>query len=145
MDADDQERAARRYRRAHAVQTRIINPLMRVLLRLGVGAKETALLETRGRVSGQPRVTPVTNGLDGDTFWIVTEHGHRAQYVRNILADPRVRVYAGGRWRSGTGHLMPDDDPVSRLRTLPQRNARVVQRVGTELLTIRVDLDPADC
>jgi deazaflavin-dependent oxidoreductase (nitroreductase family) len=112
------------------------------MLRLGIGARETALLETRGRVSGEPRVTPVSNGLDGDTFWIVTEHGHRAQYVRNLLADPRVRVYAGGRWRSGTARLMPDDDPAARLRTLPPRNARIVQRVGTELITIRIDLDP---
>jgi len=138
MDAD------RRYRRARTVQTRLVNPMVRLLLRLGIGTRETALLETHGRVSGQARVTPVTNGLQGDTFWIVTEHGHRAQYVRNIEADPRVRVFAGGRWRTGTAQRVPEDDALARLNTLPQRNARIVQRVGTELTTVRIDLDPAD-
>jgi hypothetical protein len=36
------------------------------------------MIETIGRRSGAPRVTPITNGLDGDVFWIVTEHGHQA-------------------------------------------------------------------
>lgn len=121
---------------------RLVNWVARTGLRLGIGKRETALLETRGRVSGQPRVTPISNGLQGDTFWIVTEHGHQAQYVRNIQADPHVRVYANGRWRSGTAHFVEGDDTAARLRTLPPKNARIVQRVGTEHLTIRVDLDP---
>ena len=37
-------------------------------LRLGIGAHSTALLETTGRSTGRRRVTPVTNGLDGDRF-----------------------------------------------------------------------------
>jgi deazaflavin-dependent oxidoreductase (nitroreductase family) len=135
--------AQRRYSGRMSFGRRLVNGLARLLLRLGIGKAETALLETRGRVSGQPRVTPITNGLDGDTFWIVTEHGHQAQYVRNLLADPRVRVYANGRWRAGTAHLVPDDDTAARLRTLPQRNAAIVARVGTELISIRIDLDPA--
>ncbi|MEA2494212.1 MAG: hypothetical protein QOJ29_2123, partial [Thermoleophilaceae bacterium] len=43
----------------------------RRLVSAGVMGKSTALIETIGRRSGQPRVTPVTNGLDGNTFWIV--------------------------------------------------------------------------
>ena len=56
-----------------------------------------AILETTGRKSGQPRRTPVTRSLDGDTFWIVAEHGRKAGYVRNIQADPRVRIKLGRR------------------------------------------------
>jgi deazaflavin-dependent oxidoreductase (nitroreductase family) len=100
-----------------------------------------ALLETTGRKSGQPRTTPVGNGLEGDTFWIVAEHGLRAGYVRNIQANPRVRVLVAGRWRPGTAQLLPDDDPRERQRTLPGLNARVVRLMGTDLLTVRVDLD----
>jgi hypothetical protein len=59
-------------------------------------------------------VTPVTNGLDGDVFWIVTEHGHTAAYVRNIKAQRRVRVNADGRWRTGVAQIV-DDDPQERL------------------------------
>jgi deazaflavin-dependent oxidoreductase (nitroreductase family) len=102
-----------------------------------------AILETRGRQSGRPRRTPVGNGLQGDTFWIVAEHGRKAGYVRNLVADPRVKVFVGGRWRTGTAEVMPDDDPRERQRTLPRLNARMVRVMGTELLTVRIDLDPA--
>ena len=79
---------------------RAIDRVMRAGHRVGIGRRGTALLETKGRRTGQPRVTPVTNGLDDDRFWIVTEHGLRANYVRNLLADPHVRVNADGRWRT---------------------------------------------
>jgi hypothetical protein len=36
-------------------------------------------------------------------FWIVAEHGRRANYVRNIEANPRVRVRVGRRWHEGSG------------------------------------------
>ena len=101
-----------------------------------------ALLETTGRRSGEPRRNPVGNGLIGDTFWIVAEHGRRAQYVKNIMADPRVRVRVNGRWRSGTAHLIPDDDTRARQKTLRRFNAALVRTAGTELMTVRIDLDP---
>jgi deazaflavin-dependent oxidoreductase (nitroreductase family) len=100
-----------------------------------------AILETTGRRSGQPRRTPVTNGLTGDTFWIVTEHGRRAGYVRNIEADPRVRVKTGRHWRAGTAHLMPEDDPYERQRGLPRLQSATVRLMGSDLMSVRIDLD----
>jgi deazaflavin-dependent oxidoreductase (nitroreductase family) len=100
-----------------------------------------SILETRGRKTGRPRQTPVGNGLMGDTFWIVAEHGRKAGYVRNLMRDPRVRVFVRGRWRSGTATVVADDDPRERQRSLPQVNARLVRLMGTDLLTIRIDLD----
>jgi deazaflavin-dependent oxidoreductase (nitroreductase family) len=125
----------------------LINPLVRALFRVGIPAPGTAILETVGRKSGQPRRTPVTDGLDGDAFWIVAEHGRRAGYVRNIEANPRVRIKLGGRWRSGTARLRPGDDPRERLRAVAhtrpwsRMNAATVRLMQTELLTLRVDLD----
>src|SRR3954470_13915060 len=105
-------------------------------------APGVALLETPGRRSGLARRTPVGNGLRGDTFWIVTEHGYDAAYVRNIQADPRVRVNVGGRWRAGAAHILPDEDPYARLRALRRPlNDSVLLAVGTRQLVIRVDLD----
>ena len=130
-------------RRASTFLTvRIVNPLVRRLASAGIAGPSVALLETTGRKSGQKRVTPVGNGLRGDKFWIVTEHGWKSAYVKNIQADPRVRVKTGRRWRSGTAHLLPDDDPYERMKMLRRRlNDATVRLVGTEHLVIRVDLD----
>ena len=137
--------AARRAKRRvfRTVTNRVVNPVVRPLIERGALDPAWALLETRGRLSGEPRVVPLGNGLRGDTFWIVTEHGRRAHYVRNIEADPRVRVKVGGRWRTGTAHVT-DDDPYERLRRLRRPvNDALLLAVGTEQLVVRVDLDPA--
>src|SRR5258708_20766922 len=104
------------------VQKQVVNPMVGRQIRHGVGAGQRALLETTGRVSGQPRITPIGNGLIGDTFWMVTEHGHSAQYVRNLEADPPVRVCIPGRWRTGTAHPLPPTAPIPRRRSLPSTN-----------------------
>jgi deazaflavin-dependent oxidoreductase (nitroreductase family) len=126
-----------------ALQVHVLNPPVRALAARGL-APSVALLETTGRRSGEPRRTPVTNGLrrGTDTFWLVAEHGRQAAYVRNIEADPRVRVRVGRRWRSGVAHVLDDDDPVARQRALPRLNSIAVRTLGTELVTVRIDLDP---
>ncbi|MDP9067304.1 MAG: nitroreductase family deazaflavin-dependent oxidoreductase [Actinomycetota bacterium] len=101
-----------------------------------------SLLETTGRKSGEPRRNPVGNGLDGNTFWIVAEHGSNAGYVRNIKANPNVRVRVGGRWRTGQATPLPDDDARERQRQLRPVNAAFVRLMGTDLLTVRIDLEP---
>ena len=60
--------------------------------------------------------------------------------TRNIKANPNVLVRLRGRWHTGTAHLVPEDDPHERLRSLPQLNSLGVRTFGTNLLTIRVDL-----
>ncbi len=126
--------AETKYRAVTTVQRRL-NAVVRRL-------PTQTLLETTGRVSGLPRRTPVGGRRVGDTFWLVSEFGERAQYIRNIRADPRVRVRIRGRWHSGTARLLPDDDPVARLRRLPRLNSLAVRAmgVGPGLLTVRVDL-----
>ncbi|WP_034267471.1 nitroreductase/quinone reductase family protein [Haloechinothrix halophila] len=136
-----------KYQLVTFVQRRIANPVIRSALLRGVPLPGFALLETTGRKSGQPRRVPVGEGLDGDVFWIVAEHGRRSAYVRNIEANPRVRVRVRGRWRSGTAHVLADDNPRERQRKLGQLrlsarlNAAAVRSLGTDLLTIRIDLD----
>ncbi len=135
-----------------ALQRYLLNPPIRALFRLGLVPPGYALLETTGRRSGQSRRTPVGDGLIGDTFWIVAEHGSRAAYVRNLRAQPRVKVGIrrgwGIAWRSGTAQTLEDDDPRERQRRLARGslnrslNAFAVRAMGTELLTVRIDLDP---
>ena len=142
-----------KHRLVHLLQKYVANPPVKLSFRLGVNPPGYALLETRGRKTGKPRTTPVGDGLMGDTFWIVSEHGRRAGYIRNIEHDPRVRVKVrrGLRqsWRTGTAAILRDDDPRERQRVLARDrrgralNAFVVRTLGTDLLTVRIDLEPS--
>jgi deazaflavin-dependent oxidoreductase (nitroreductase family) len=117
----------------HNFQRHVINPLGRRL--------PVTMLETTGRKTGAPRHTAVGGRVIDNQFWMVSEHGDHSHYVLNIKADPAVRVRINGKWRSGVAHLLPDDDAVARLRTLPQVNSAMVRAMGSDLLTIRIDLD----
>jgi len=123
------------------LQVRLINP--RRLLRAGNPGDPCALLETVGRRSGKRRRVPVGYGLDGDVLWIVAHHGRSAAYVQNLIANPQVKVKVEGAWRTGTARLVPDDEPIRRLESIDPGIARAAKQLGTSLLTIRVDLDPA--
>ena len=121
----------------------LVNPIVKAAVAVQLAPSSYVILETTGRKSGQPRRTPVGTQLDGNTLWLVAEHGRRANYVRNIEANPRIRVKLRGKWRSGTAHTLPDDNPQERLRKIGLRlNGAVVQIMGTELLPVRIDLDP---
>jgi deazaflavin-dependent oxidoreductase (nitroreductase family) len=126
------------------VSARLINPLVLAAERAGLPTPSVVILETTGRRSGEPRRVPVTRLLEGDTLWIVTEHGRKAGYVRNIDSDPRVRVRIGRRWRTGTAHVLEGEDWRALQRRMPGKlNSAVVRLMGTEHLAIRVDLDAA--
>ncbi|WP_330173145.1 nitroreductase family deazaflavin-dependent oxidoreductase [Streptomyces sp. NBC_01498] len=123
-----------KHRVVTAFQRRVANPLSSRM-------PWQVLLETTGRTSGQPRRTPVGGRRVGQEFWLVSEYGETSHYVRNILADPRVRVRIKGTWYPGTAYPLPEDDARARLRGLPTGNSAMVRLMGTNLLTVRVDLD----
>jgi deazaflavin-dependent oxidoreductase (nitroreductase family) len=126
------------------LSARVFNRLVLAAAKLGLPTPSVVILETTGRRSGEPRRVPVTRLIEGDTLWIVTEHGRKAAYVRNIEADPRVRVRAGRRWRSGTATVLPGEDWRAIQRRMPSKlSSATVRLMGTDHLTIRVDLDPA--
>ncbi len=135
----------------HFLQKYLFNPPIQFLFAIGLAPPGYVLLETIGRKTGKPRRTPVGNGLVGRQFWIVAEHGMKAGYVQNIASNPHMRVKLRNglrtRWYTGTAHLLPDDDPRDRQRWLADqlpgsaRNAAAVRLFGTDLLTVRIDLD----
>ena len=123
---------------------KVVNPIVRAAARAGIPLPLVLILETRGRKSGQPRRVPVGKAITGDTLWIVAEHGRKAAYVKNIEADPHVRVRVGRKWRSGIAQILWDDDWRERQRMLPNKlNSATVRLMGTEHLTIRIDLGGA--
>jgi deazaflavin-dependent oxidoreductase (nitroreductase family) len=135
----------------HTLQKYLLNPPIKLALTIGLPLPGYALLETKGRKTGKPRRTPVGDGRIGNEFWLVAEHGMKAGYARNIERDAHVRLKVreglSYHWRTGTAHLLSDDDPRERQRWLASQlpssagNARAVRLFGTQLLSIRIDLD----
>jgi deazaflavin-dependent oxidoreductase (nitroreductase family) len=126
----------------------VSNPTMRFALLAGIAPRGFALIETIGRRTGQRRLTPIGNGLDGEVFWLISEHGRRSAYVKNLLANPHVRVKVGRRWYKGAATCLPEDDAVSRRSQLDRRNGlsgrlngKFFQASATEPMTIRIDLE----
>jgi deazaflavin-dependent oxidoreductase (nitroreductase family) len=109
------------------------------------------MLETKGPQPAKPRLTPVCDGLEGDAFWLISQRGRDAEWIRDIEADPSVRVQLRSRrptaWWSGTAHILDDDDPAARRRTLSKGKPwrRLCLRTSAVLasnpLTVRIDLD----
>ncbi|HEY1485470.1 MAG TPA: nitroreductase/quinone reductase family protein [Micromonosporaceae bacterium] len=133
----------RKYRVITTLES-VNNRVTRAMLRRGWSPPWFALLETTGRRSGRPRPTPISAGArpGEDTFWLIAAHGDQADYVRNIRADPRVRVKMRGTWRTGTATILPDDDTRARSKTLPyQWDAILGRAMATAPLTVRIDLD----
>ncbi len=133
----------RKRRTVRFVQRYLLNPPAKLAVRAGL-VPGYVLVETTGRRTGKRRRNVVGMHLEGSTGWVVAEHGRHAGYVRNISANPTVRVCIRGRWHDAHAELVPGDDPQARLDTFGRSvHASNVRRFGTDLLSVRFDLAPA--
>jgi len=72
--------------------------------------------------------------------------------VKNIRVHPRVRAKvrttSGAGWRTGTAHVLDQDDPRQRQRLMSQGDVarrlcvQASAAMDTDPLTVRIDLDP---
>lgn len=85
---------ARAYRLGAA--RRIVNALIRTLLRVGVGPARTYLLVTRGRTTGRLYRTPVTLVEEPPRRWLVAPYGE-VGWVKNARAARQVTLERGRR------------------------------------------------
>jgi deazaflavin-dependent oxidoreductase (nitroreductase family) len=130
----------------------VVNPLVRRAVLAGRLGSTYAVLETTGRRTGATRRTPVANGLQGDTFWLISAHGPHAHYFQNLLAQPQVRLGLARRgtlsWRTGTAQPLYDDDAKTRHRQLAKGrfgywvDGFLLRGTSTALTTVRIDLEP---
>ena len=58
-------------------------------------------LQTTGRVSGRPRTIEIWFAVHGTRVYMLSGGGEAAHWVRNLRADPAVRVRIGGRTIEG--------------------------------------------
>jgi deazaflavin-dependent oxidoreductase (nitroreductase family) len=63
-------------------------------------------LTTIGRRTGRPRHIEIWFTRHEGRYYLVAEHGRRAHWVQNLLADPCVRVRVGGRRFPGRARVV---------------------------------------
>jgi deazaflavin-dependent oxidoreductase (nitroreductase family) len=66
-------------------------------------------LTTIGRVSGQPREIEIWFTERDGRFYLIAEHRDRANWVRNIQAQPQVNVRVGRRQFVATARIVRED------------------------------------
>ncbi|HEX2042117.1 MAG TPA: nitroreductase/quinone reductase family protein [Acidimicrobiales bacterium] len=134
--ADDGERRRRRVRR---LQRYALNPAVKLAAWAGV-LPGYVVIETKGRRTGKRRRNVVGMHLEGSTGWVVAEHGRHAGYVRNLDADPDVRIRIRRRWHGARAYVDDRDDAQARLDAFGRPgHAAAVRRFGTELTTVRFE------
>jgi deazaflavin-dependent oxidoreductase (nitroreductase family) len=123
------------------------NPMMRAMFKLGITPPGMALVETVGNRTGALRHTPIVCSTEGDTLWLIAQHGRHAGWVRNFEANPQVRVRLGRGWRTGTAELLPEDDVKARIATFSStRVGRAItgatfRALESQPVTVRIQLE----
>jgi deazaflavin-dependent oxidoreductase (nitroreductase family) len=130
------------------VEKRLLNPGMRALILAGCAPRPFVLIETTGRRTGQPRLTPVQAAIEHQTAWLVAEHGWRSAFVQNIAANPKVRIRRGRQWLTGRAVIVADEDAWARREKIDHANGwlgqldgLIFRKMASTPLAIRVHLD----
>jgi deazaflavin-dependent oxidoreductase (nitroreductase family) len=73
-------------------------------------------LQTTGRVTGRPRTIEIWFALEGTRMYVLAGGRDRAHWVRNLRANPSVRVRLGGRTLDGRAREIEGDpaEPLAR-------------------------------
>jgi len=139
MTSTNGDKTLRKFRRERALGRYLLNPAVKGLSRLGVRTTMATELETIGRKTGQVRRVPVSAQFDNNGAWVISQHGTRSGWGRNIADDPNIRMRQGNQWRTGVATFRPDDDVVARGRRFGRLGAKVVKALETTPVSVRID------
>ncbi len=121
----------------------------RFLYAIGLGpvyGRIVLLLTTTGRKSGQPRVTPLQyEEIDGAVY-IASARGAKADWYRNIVANPNVGIRLKSRQFAGQAEPVTDPGRIAdflayRLQHHPKMVGFIMRREGLPQNPTRADLE----
>jgi deazaflavin-dependent oxidoreductase (nitroreductase family) len=75
-------------------------------------------LQTTGRTTGRPRTIEIWFGTDGERVYLLAGGRQRAHWVRNLIADPHVRLRIGGMTLAGTARIIEGEASEDLARQL---------------------------
>jgi deazaflavin-dependent oxidoreductase (nitroreductase family) len=95
---------------------RRVNSIVEPAVRKGLGSPRLApagliVLETTGFKSGQQRSTPLWSFRLGRYRLVSTARGDRSFWVKNLLKEPKVAYYVGGKRRESNAVVIAGDAP----------------------------------
>jgi deazaflavin-dependent oxidoreductase (nitroreductase family) len=88
-----------------------IQKIHRVLYAIGLGpliGRIILLLTTTGRKSGLKRVTPLQYEKIGNDYYLGAARGLKADWVRNLQANPCVEIRVGAKQFEGQAEIVTD-------------------------------------
>jgi deazaflavin-dependent oxidoreductase (nitroreductase family) len=128
---------------------RLIHLPPRIVYAIGFGSligNVILLLTTTGRKSGKPRVTPLQyEEIDGKIY-LGAALGQKADWFRNIQANPKVEVRVKSQKLSGLAEVITDTKQITdflevRLRQHPKMIGAMLRAEGIRMPPERSDLE----
>jgi len=110
----------------------MVNRVVEPLVRAGVGSPRIVpggliVLEATGRKSGRTLRSPLVATRIGKHVLIGTFRGDRSQWVKNLVAQPRVRYWLGGKSRDAKAFVMHEGKRFRVPKSLPTYMQSVVR------------------
>ncbi len=113
--------------------------------RLGLGDALNALhimiLGTVGRVSGQPRYTPIEYRRHGSKLYLVSAWGDQPHWYKNLLATPNVLVQQGSHAYGACAQIVTNSGEALRVLRLFRNRAPFVYDPLIARLSDREQID----
>jgi len=107
-----------------------IQKLHRFLYAIGLGplvGRIILLLTTTCRKSGKKRVTPLQYELIGSDYYLGSARGLQADWVRNILSNPKVEIRVGSKHFRASAEVVNDVSTFADfLETRLERHPRMI-------------------
>ncbi|HLO15538.1 MAG TPA: nitroreductase family deazaflavin-dependent oxidoreductase [Anaerolineales bacterium] len=112
--------------------------LIRLLYSIGLGpviGRMILLLTTTGRKSGLPRTTPLQYEDLGGAIYVASANGRRADWFKNIEANPRVHLRIKSSEFDGLAQTVTDPRPITdflqlRLERHPKMIGAILRSEG---------------
>ena len=123
--------------------------MVKTLYRLGFGpiiGRFILLLTTTGRKSGLPRVTPLQYEVVNGEICVGSARGTKADWFRNILADPCVQVQVKSRRFKGRAEAITEVSRIvdfleTRLKRHPRMLGMILKSEGLSAAPSRAELE----
>jgi len=108
--------------------------------------EEFCYVTTVGRVTGKPHTIEIWFSAVGETIYILSDGGPRADWVKNLMKDPSVVVKIGEHAYRGNGRTsIPPEEAVRARELIPAKYAHREEGLEEWAITafpVAIDLNP---